>query len=210
MGIFDMFSGGSNPADAAMPYLNKVEPLERENYSPYINRGNDAASNLSPQFEQMTKDPAAFLEMLMGSYEPSKGYGLRRDEALRSAGNSAAAGGMRGSINDINNEAHITDSLLSDDMQQWLQNVLGIQGTGMSGESHFADEGYDATKNMTSDLSNLFGTQSQLAFQGAANQNKTSSDMMSGLMKMLGTVGGWSVGGPAGGSIGGNLASKFF
>lgn len=210
MGLFDFLSGGQDPSQAAAPYLNKIEPMERENYSPYINRGNDAYNTLSPQFEQMTKDPAAFLEMLMGSYEPSKGYGLRRDEALRSAGNSAAAGGMRGSINDINNEAHITDSLLGDDMQQWLQNVLGIQGTGMSGESHFADEGYDATKNLTGDLSNLYGTQGQLAYQGASSQNKGFSDLLSGLTKSLGMVGGWELPGSNAGTVGGKFLSKFF
>lgn len=210
MGLFDIFSGGTNPADAAKPYFDQIAPMEKENYNPYIQKGNQAYDATNPVLSQMSSDPAAFLEKLMRQYSSSRSYGLRNQEALTSAGNTAAAGGMRGSINDINNEAHISDSLLGDDMQQWLQNVLGIEGTGLSGEQHLFDTGYDATKSLTSDLSNVLGTQGQLAFQGQANKNQNSSDFMSGLVKALGTIGGWSVGGPTGGSIGGNALSKFF
>jgi len=208
MGIFDDFFGGNdtNPADAAMPYYNKIPGMEKENYNPYIQRGNSAYDRFNPIYNSMSSDPAGFLEQIMSKYAPSKSFQLKRDEMNKAAGNTAAAGGMRGSMDDISNEAHISDSLMGDDMQQWLKNVLGIQDTGLEGERHLYDTGYDASKSLTSDLSNVYGTQGSLAFQGQANQNKSRSDMLSSLMKMGAGGAGFYFGGPAGATA----ASKFF
>ncbi len=72
--LSDFFSGGKNPADAAMPYLNQIPGMEKQYYDPFINRGNEAANTLTPQFNQMSSDPAQFLEGLMGKYQPSRSY----------------------------------------------------------------------------------------------------------------------------------------
>ena len=180
--LSDFFSGGKNPANAAMPYLNQIPGMEHQAYDPYISRGNEAYNIFNPEFSEMGKDPAAYLEKIMGKYEPSKAYQLSRDEALRAAGNSAAAGGMRGSINDINNQARITDSLLGQDMQNWLNNVLGIQKEGMGGLTHLFDTGFSATQGLTGDLANVLGTQAGLAFQGQANQNQSRADLLKALL----------------------------
>lgn len=206
--LSDFFSGGKNPADAAMPYLDKIPGMEHQAYDPYIGYGKDAASILNPQYAAMGKDPVAFLENIMKGYQPSKSYQLKEEEASRAAGNTAAAGGMRGSLSDIKNQARIADSLLGEDMQQWLNNVMGIQKEGMGGLSHLFDTGFDATKGLTGDLANVLGTQASLAFQGQANQNQSRNDLISGLLKALGGVAGFQL--PGGGTIGGNLYNKFF
>ena len=205
--LSDFFKGGKNPADAAMPYLDQIAPMEHAAYDPYIQRGNEASNTLMPQFNQMSSDPAAFLESLMKNYQPSRGYQLQNDEMRRSAGNTAAAGGMRGSLNDISNEARISDTLMGNDMQQWLKNVLGIETAGQGGLQHTSDQGFNATQGMTGDLSNVLGTQGTLAFQGQANQNKSLSDLLSGLLKGVGTVGGWDS--PSGGTVGSNFINRF-
>jgi hypothetical protein len=205
--LSDFFKGGKNPADAAMPYLNQIPGMEKGYLEPYINRGNQAANTLTPQFNQMSQDPAAFFESLMKGYEPSKAYQLARDETQRAAGNSAAAGGMRGSINDITNQARLTDSLLGSDMQQWLQNVLGIQTRGQAGLGNESTTGFNAATGLTGDLSNVFGTQGQLAFQGQANQNQSRSDLLSGIVKALGGIAGFAL--PGGGTLGGSIINRF-
>ncbi|CAB4127665.1 hypothetical protein UFOVP93_3 [uncultured Caudovirales phage] len=205
--LSDFFKGGKNPADAAMPYFNQIPGMEKGYYDPYINEGREASNTLKPQFNQLTQDPAGFLEQLMGKYQPSRDYQLRNDEARRSAGNTAAAGGMRGSLNDISHEARISDSLLGADMQQWLNNVLGLQTKGFEGLEHTGDEGFKASGALAGDLSNVLGTQGTLAFQGQANQNQSRNDLLSGIIKALGGVAGFGLQG--GGTIGGKIASRF-
>lgn len=194
--LSDFFKGGKNPADAAMPYLNQIPGMEKQYYDPFINYGKEAANTLAPQYNQMSSNPAEFLEGLMKDYEPSRSYQLKNEEALRAAGNTAAAGGMRGSLNDIKNSSRISDALLGQDMQQWLQNVFGIQQQGQQGLGHQFDTGYDASKSLSGDLSNILGTQGQLAFQGQANQNRSRSDALSGILQALGA--------------GGSLVGRFF
>jgi hypothetical protein len=208
MGFFDFLGGGDdrNPADAAMPYLNKIAPMEKQYFDPFIQRGNTAYGKMAPQFDQMSKDPAAFLEMILGKYQPSKAYGLKRDEMMRAAGNTAAAGGMRGSGQDMVSEERIADTLLGEDMQQWLQNVLGIHGRGLEGESKLYDTGFDAAKSLTGDLSNTLGTQATLGFQGQAERNKSQSDIIGAIAKALGA----GAGAYYGGIPGMKAASSFF
>jgi hypothetical protein len=212
MGLFDdFFGGGKNPADAAMPYYNQIPGMEKQYYNPYIDRGNSAYNKFNPIIDRMSSDPTGFLKELMGNYTQSKDFQLKNDQLTRAAGNTAAAGGMRGSLDDINSQAHITDSLMGDDMQRWLGNVLGIQQHGLEGEEGLYNTGFDATKSLTGDLSNVLGTQGSLAFQGQANRNQSHNDLLSGLMKMFGTVGGFELPtGGEGGSIFGRFANKFF
>lgn len=209
MGLLDFLGAGDdrNPANAAMPFLDKISPMLKEHLNPYISRGTNAFNKTNPIYESMGTDPVAFLESIMGRYQPSTSFKLRRDNILRSAGNTAAAGGMRGSLQDIDAQGRLTDSLLGDDMQQWLQNVLGIQGRGLEGEKHFFDTGFDATKTLSGDLSNVLGTQATLAFQGQAERNKALSDLIQGLTQAGGAIAGFGM--PGGGTFGGAIASKF-
>lgn len=135
---------------------------------------------------------------------------MKRDAMLKAAGNTAAAGGMRGSIQDISHESGILDMLMGDDMQQWLKNVLGIQGAGLQGESHLYDSGYDASKSIAGDLSNVLGTQAGLAFQGQREENKRNDDRNSGLGKLIGAGAGYYFGGPMGASVGSNIGGSLF
>lgn len=178
MGFLDdlgsIFTGGKNPANKAMPYLQQAGDL----FQPYAQQGQQAYGQLNPIYGDMATDPTAYLQKILQAYEPSKAFQTRRDEALRAAGNTAAAGGYRGTGYDAQTEGRLADQLLGEDMQEWLKNVLGIQGEGLTGLSDIYGKGYDATQN----LSNVFGTEGSLAFQGQAQKNKSINDLLSALM----------------------------
>lgn len=192
MGLFSSIlgglSGGSNPANAAMPYLDQARDTVKPYFDPYIQQGQNAYDTMNPVLTDMSTDPTGFLEALMKHYQPSSGYQLKYDNMSKAAGNTAAAGGMRGSLSDISDQARLTDMLMSEDMQQWLQNVLGIQGAGLSGQSNLYNTGYDASKSLSGDLSNILGTQSQLAFQGQRENNQNQSDLAGGFLNGFGSV----------------------
>ncbi len=173
---------GRGAADAGNSYLKQIPGQLHSIYDPYAQQGKDAYNQLNPQYTQMNQDPTGYLDKIMQQYRPSAGYQLKEQEGLQAAGNSAAAGGMRGSLQDIKNSSRLADSLMGEDMQQWLQNVMGIQGAGMQGQQHFYDTGYNAASNLGGDLSNVLGTQGQLAFQGQSQQNRGIQDLVSGLL----------------------------
>ncbi len=188
--LSSLFKGGKNPADAAMPYLNQIPGVGHNAYDPYIQEGQNAYNQMQGPISQMTQDPAAFLEKIMGSYEPSKGYQLRRDEALRAAGNTAAAGGMRGSMQDIESESRLTDSLLGEDMQQWLNNVLGLQTQGLQGQQVFYNSGLQSSGNLADLLGGALNQKAGLAFQGQAQKNANKAALLKALLQGAGGLGG--------------------
>lgn len=185
--LSSIFGGGNNnPANSAMPYLDQAENTIKPYYDPYIQQGQQAYSAISPQLNQMMSNPTEFLNSLMKNYQQSQGYQLKRDEMSRAAGNTAAAGGQRGSQYDINQQVRLDDMLMGEDMQQWLQNILGIQNTGLGGMSNLYNTGYDASKSLSGDLSNILGTKSQLAFQGQRENNQQQNDIFGGLLSGFG------------------------
>lgn len=200
--------GGRNPADAAQKYINQMPGTAKQYFDPYIAQGQQAYQDMYGPLADMTKDPSKFLESLLGNYEPSKSYQLKKDEALRAAGNTAAAGGMRGSMQDIEKESRLTDALLGDDMQQWLNNVLGIQKTGLAGEQGFYNTGFDASQKLEGDLMNTLGQQGNLAYQQQAEKNKRFSDLLSSILGGAGSLAGINL--PSGGTAGGYAMEKLY
>ena len=184
---------GKNPADKAMPYLKDIPNMEHQNYDPYVNQGQSQYGSLNQNYGQMANDPAAFLESLMKGYQPSQAFQMKNKNALNAAGNTAAAGGYRGTGNDMNNEGAISNTLMNEDMQQWLNNVLGLQERGTQGQQGLYNTGFNATTGLTSDLANLGGTQASLAFQGQNQKNMNQTDLLKSLLKLgAGAAsGGW-------------------
>ncbi len=180
--LSNFLSGGHDPAGAAMPYFDKAAGTVKEYMSPYADRGGRAGGILEEQFGQMSQDPAKFMEGIMQGYEPSKYYQMMQDRLSTAAANTAAAGGMRGSGQESTRQQEITEGLLSKDMQQYLQNVLGIQGTGLSGEQGLYGTGFNAAQGLAGDLSNIYGTQGQLAFQGERDKNMRNQQLLGSLI----------------------------
>ena len=120
-------------------------------------------------------------------------------------GNTAAAGGIAGTPLDQMNQAEGIQGLMSKDMQQYLQNALGVFNTGLSGEEGVATRGYDASGKLTDAVGGALNQQGGLAFQDAQQKNKNKGDMWSMFGKALGAGVGGLTGGIPGATIGANL-----
>lgn len=205
MSKLSRFLFGKNPANAAQPFLEQIPEMGREQYNPYIQEGNEARSSLSGIYKNMASDPAAFLDQLRSQYSPSKGYQMKKDELSQALGNTAAAGGYRTSPFHQKQQLQLVDSLLDEDMQDWMSQVLGIQGQGLQGQEGFANRGFGANQNLADILGGSLNQQAGLAFQGQNQKNQNRGSIMS----LIAQLGGTALGGPIGGAIGGALANKF-
>lgn len=198
MSIKDTFGFGkakyTDPAAAAQPYLSQIPQVGHQTYDPYVNRGNQAANTINPLYERFATDPRGYLDELMSGYEPSQGYQKRKEELTRAAGNTAAAGGYRGTPSDIRNQTEIVNGLLSEDMQQFLQNIFGIQNTGLQGEQGFSNTGFNASNNLADIVGNSLNQQGGLAFQSARQKNEYEQENQNRKqqfwLNLLGALGG--------------------
>lgn len=207
-----LFGGGksNSPMNAAMPYLNQIPGVAHQGFDPYVNAGLDASGRTKDIYESLMSDPTAFINKLMEGYQPSEGYQFQKDQLTKELGNTAAMGGVAGTPMDQMNQGQGVQKLLSGDMQQFLQTVLGAFNTGLGGEENIATRGFDASKNLTDMLGGSLNQKAGLAFNDQQQKNKNKGDMWSMFGKALGGGAGFALGGAPGALLGGGLGSSMF
>lgn len=205
-----LFGGGGNPMDSANQYLNQIPGVAHQGYDDYINQGKDASGKTKTAYEGMMDDPTGFINKLMQDYKPSEGYQFQKGELTKEMSNTAAAGGVAGTPYDTQQQGKAIQGLLSQDMQQFLQNALGRFDKGLAGEEGIADRGFDATKQLTDILGGSLNQQGGLAFQNAQQKNQNKNDIWHMFGKALGAGAGAFFGGAPGALIGGGFGSDMF
>lgn len=146
-------------------YLEQIPGEAHKAFDPYIERGGTAGDIMGGEFGRMSQDPTSIINEIMKKYSASPQYRMEQEAMTRAAGNTAAAGGMRGSSADIGREAHITDRLMGEDMQRWLHDALGVKGAGLSGEQGLYGTGFQASRGLEGDIAQSLSQQGSLAFQ---------------------------------------------
>ena len=184
--LSQFLKGGVDPSKAAMPYFDQIPDMLKQYLDPYISGGLDVQDSLKSGYTEMADDPMGLLEQILSGYKPSAGYEQALGEATRAASNTSAAGGYRGTPLDAQTQGNIAGKLAGEDMQRFIENILGIKTTGLAGEKGLFDVGFDASKGLSGDLSNVLGTQGSLAFQGQREQNQQQQDLFKSLMGLLG------------------------
>lgn len=172
-GMFDQ----NNPADAAMPYLNQIPGMMKDQYQPYINAGQQALPQLQGQYSDLMSNPGGKLNSIGANYKQSPGFNLALKQALQSTNHGAAAGGMYGSPQNDYQNMDVASGLASRDYDTWLQHALGMYGMGMQGEQGMYNTGYSASNNLANGLGQNLMNQGQLAYEGQAGQNQAQGNM---------------------------------
>lgn len=210
MSILSEIFGGKNPQREANKYYNQIPGVGHQAYDPYISQGQQSGANAHKQFEEMMNDPQGFINKIMQGYKESDAYKFKSGELGKSMSNTAAAGGIAGTPLDRMNQAEGIQGLLSEDMQQWLSNVLGRYDTGLQGEEGEATRGYDASGKLTDILGGVLNKQGDQAFSGAQQSNSNRNAMIKALMTALGGAAGGPFGAAAGMGLAGPMSGSSF
>lgn len=186
----DLFGGGDyqDPAAAAQPYFNQIPQVARENYNPFIQSGQQAEQTTNPIYGQMSQDPNAFLDNIMRGYTPSEGYRFKERYLQQNAHNTAAAGGFAGTENDVLGRNEMVRGELGQDMEQFLANILGIQGRGLQGQENRINRGFQGSDALARLLSGNLESQGTLAYQGAHAQNQQNQNERGQNMRMFSSL----------------------
>ena len=187
---------GSSAASKAEPYLNQIPGVAHQYLDPYIQQGQQAGAQLPSHYDRLMNDPAGYLNEMLSGYKASEGYNNKSKNLLNTARNAAASGGFSGTEFDQNNQASLVNSLMSEDMQQYLENLMGIHGQGLAGNQGLAQRGYEASGDLGSALGQNLQTQGGLAFEDQNNSLNRGSALLNAIITAAGTA----AGGPAGGA----------
>jgi len=201
-----IFGGGKNPANAASPYMNQIAPMAEKNLQPWQNQGQEAQQGNQQQYNRMMSDPASFYSDLRATYKPSSGFEFKKDQMMRGARGLAAAGGRTNTPENEQAQMKLANDLLSQDENEYIQNLMGIHGMGLQGNENIAQRGFGAAGDLTNVLGTTLGNQGQLAFKGQENKNASREAMRKMLMQLAMAGVGGAVGGAPGAMIGANAA----
>lgn len=196
--------GGENPYQEGMGYLNQIPGATEPYFKPFIEGGREASGMVNPIYERMSRSPGAFIEELMQGYTPSRGYQFKQREMEKAMRNSASHGGFVGTPYNQMQQSELVQGLLGNDMQEFLQNLFGIQQTGLQGQENRINRGYGASGDYGDIIGSSLANKAFLGASGRAQQmdfNQASRNSRSKfLSQMLG----------AGGSLGKTIFENKF
>jgi hypothetical protein len=190
MGFWDNLFGGkkTNPANAAMPYLNQIPGQTGGYLNPYINAGQQSLPQLQGEYGGLLNDPGGKLNKIGQSYQQSPGFQFALQQALGGAGNAAAAGGMAGSPQHEMQNMGIATGLANQDYNNWLQQATGMYNEGLHGQQGMSQQGLQAGTSMSDMIAQQLAQQANLAFQGQTQQNQNRNDMWGNIGRGVGAL----------------------
>lgn len=138
--------------EAASAEYNKFLDRGVAAQNPFYNAGKNALPDLQNWLSGM-KNPSDFINNLMGKYQESPWARYQQQQSIRAGTNAASAGGLTGSTPFAQQLQQNASNISSEDMQKWLQNVLGINTQYGAGVGGLVSGGQNAANS----LSNLYG-----------------------------------------------------
>ena len=196
-GIAGLFGNKKkNPMKEANQYYDQIMPQMNQYYGPYSDAGKRALGNVQGEYEGLTNNPNEKYNQLAGGYQQSPGYKAALEQALQASSQASARGGALGTPQDQQYANDIAVNASNKDFDNYMQKVMGLYGTGLSGQQGLEGQGFDAATGLGNASANILGQKAQMAAQNAqgGNQARTQSwqNILSGLGSFAGSYGSGS------------------
>lgn len=180
-GIFGM---GSSPYSAGMNQYSKYANQALGYQNPFYQAGTSAIPQYQDWLNQM-KDPTAFINNMMGSYQESPYAKYQQQQSMNAMNNMASANGLAGSTPMMLQAQQNAQNISSKDMNQWLNNVLGINSQYGAGQKDLMGMGQHSADEMSNMMMQMADTMGLGAFGQQKGSNQDLSGILSGGLKML-------------------------
>lgn len=172
MGFFgDLFGGGkANPYKQAAPYYEQIPGQLHQYYDPYVEMGGTGREQMGDLYQQygaMAQDPGTYQAQLGAGFQADPGYQWNLDQQLQAQNQAMAAGGMSGSPQSQQFAQQLAGNLADQQYQKYLQNQMGIAGTGLQGQQGIAGKnlqfGFGASDQMAQNMQDYLYNRGNLA-----------------------------------------------
>jgi hypothetical protein len=180
--------GFSNPANAAMPYLNGIQGQISPYYQPYIDAGKNSLNPLMGQYNSLISDPGARMNQIGAGFDQSPGYRFNLQQALQGSNSAAGAGGMLGSPMHQQQSATLAHNLANQDYGDYMNRATGYYNQGLGGMNNMANMGMNAGNELAQALANIQMSQAGMAYSGQNNQNAANQNMLGNLIGLGGAI----------------------
>lgn len=186
---------GDNPFDDYEKYSNQGENYIQQYQNqaagyldPYRQAGQqglDAYRGMLSHYQ----DPTGYYNQIMGNWQATPTFQKRLSTGMDAIRNAMASRGLGGSGNELKGLTDYTQSAISQDMQQYLNNILGIGNTGLKGYGDLSHLGYLAgaqsgqyAMDAGQDLASMESAKAQAA---AAQTNANNQNLWGGIGSLV-------------------------
>lgn len=181
-----MFGDSGGPYEDAANQYKKWTQKGVDAQNPFYNAGTAATGNLQDWLGGM-KDPSGFINQLMGKYQESPWAKFQQQQSSRAGTNAASASGLTGSSPFAQQMQQNSSNISSQDMQNWLANVLGINSQYGAGNEFLSGQGAGAANQISGLYGNNAGRMGEAAYGQKAGENQDFWNMVGGGAQMAGS-----------------------
>ncbi len=174
-----LFGDSGSPYNDAMKQYQYWGNKAQSAQNPFLNAGNQATGNLQNWLGTM-QNPSQFINNLMGHYQESPFAKYEQQQAMRAGTNAASASGLTGSSPFAQQLQQNASNISSQDMQNWLSQVLGINTQYGAGNKFLSGQGANAANAMTNMYGRMGNNMGQADYGKSATQHHDILSMVRG------------------------------
>lgn len=186
-GLFGgLFGDSGAPYGAAMDQYQKWGGQAQGTQQPFLNAGTGAIGDYQSWLKGQ-QDPSKFINNLMGQYKESPYAQYLQQQSMRAGQNAASASGLTGSTPLMQQLQQNAGNIASQDQNQWLQNVLGINTQYGQGQQNLMSGGQNAANSLTNLFNQMAQNMGQAAYGQKAGQKQDFWNTLGGIGSMIGS-----------------------
>ncbi len=176
--------------DSSEPYKNAEDTLHnfynqsKGFQNPFLNMGTSAIPQMQDWLKGM-QDPSSFINNLMGKYQESPWAKFQQQQAIRSAQNMGSQSGLTGSTPLTQFAQQNAQNISSQDMNQWLQNVLGINTQYGQGLGNEISGGQNAANTLTNAATGFGEDIAGMRYNEKAAENNQRGNLWGGIFNLI-------------------------
>lgn len=175
-----LFGNSGKPYDKYNEYMQQAQQAQQ----PYANAGQSAIGDYQ-RWLQSQQDPSKFINDQMKNYQTSDYAQNLQQQSMNAGQNAASASGLMGSTPLMQQMQSNAGQIASQDQNQWLQNVLGVNTQYGQGQQNLMTGGQNAANS----LSNIYNQMGQGAYGQQAGKQQDFFNTLGGGIGLLGGLG---------------------
>ena len=186
-GLFGgLFGHSHRPYDKAAQQYKQYYDKAQANQQPYY----DAGTGAIPKYQEWLnsqQNPSQFINDQMANYSESPYAHMLQQQSMRAGQNAASAAGLGGSTPLMQQLQQNAGQISSQDQNQWLQNVLGINTQYGQGQQNMMNAGQNSANQLTNINDQMAQRMAEAMYGREAGRNQDRMNMIGGGMNMIGS-----------------------
>jgi hypothetical protein len=181
-----LFGDSGKPYDKAMEQYQNYFNQGKQTQQPFYDAGTQGIKGYQDWLNQQ-KNPTEFINKMMGDYQESPYAHQLQQQAMNAGNNAASASGMMGSSALMQQQQQNAGTIANQDMNQWLQNVLGINTQYGQGQNNLMNTGQTSANALTDMMNNMGKNMGEQSYNKEAAKQNNFWNTAGGVGSMIGS-----------------------